>query len=409
MDNSIGMVDAEVPSSIITDKSDSPSSYSPPVPKEVKKTTKPKNPRKRQNKTMTIPKGDILTTKFKIRNPVNERNIDWMMGANNLSEQIDISKVQIVIKTRNDPDKPRLPEKLFSSHKYSLCIQISQEYYENLLKVSGYTPKSVDNYVRLVVAYDKSRKNVVKTNGEPIIEVPSLIGLDLKSSQLLYESKAKFNFTDVSYHHGKEHFVFKIIFVNANEKLFELYSAPFKVYSRKKKSQDEYDYPPNEYKVPQPALKKKSSTMPINRVRKRQLPETEMPTTDDLEDPTDFKKIKVDDETYLETPRISIPPSFNDVANALNDPEHLFIPPIVNTEHPFTQQRTAFQQNKQLIDLLDQLKQFRSTLPYLDQQDFNDFLTEQLDIKLKEDFSFEFNNDDELGSPEHQYQFSFFQ
>src|SRR5690606_2078454 len=116
-----------------------------------------------------------------------------------------------------------VPEKLYSSHKYVVehivCGSIAKDYPLLVAKIQVLNPRTNEEILK---------------NKKPILKGSPEAALTFQTEGL--EGKMKIQFTDVSYHHEKGYFYFKISYFDPKDltqSLFELVSPPFRVYARK--------------------------------------------------------------------------------------------------------------------------------------------------------------------------------
>jgi len=136
--------------------------------------------------------------------------------------------IQISMKIRGEEPKNFVPDKLYSSHKYVIQHTItgslvSREYPLLVSKIFVVDPSKPEEEIL------KNGKVIIKGSSEAAITRTNDNGHMLQGSM-------KVQFTDVSYHHEKKYFAFKMCYFDPSKldtPLFILVSPSFRTYARK--------------------------------------------------------------------------------------------------------------------------------------------------------------------------------
>eukprot|EP01080_Neovahlkampfia_damariscottae_P006337 gene6337-10344_t len=133
----------------------------------------------------------------------------------------------IEVRTRNETSPYSVPEKLYSSLKYELTQELPAHCLGTNISVLMSKIQAVNPY--------NTNEEILKPNSKPIL-MGTQDFIPLTLSQGSFYSKNKIQFTDVSYHHEKKYFAFKVSYfepTNLEEPLLVQLSSPFQVFARR--------------------------------------------------------------------------------------------------------------------------------------------------------------------------------
>lgn len=161
-------------------------------------------------------------------------HLSGLLLANNANALKDISyftdNINIEVRTRSDNSNPQVPERLYSSLKYEMRHSVMRDL---LLDSTNLLMCKVE-----VVNPQDHHEEILKTNGQKLIKgIQEVTAMSKNASSSALECKMKIQFTDVSYHHEKKYFAFKVSFIDplihVSEPVLVLVSAPFQVFARR--------------------------------------------------------------------------------------------------------------------------------------------------------------------------------
>lgn len=142
-------------------------------------------------------------------------------------EGTDLS-IHITMKIRGEEAKSLVPDKLYSSHKYVIQHHISGKV------IANEYPLLV---AKLCVVDPMKIEEEILKNGKPIVKGSTESAITRGSNDNgAMQGTMKAQFTDVSYHHEKKLFAFKISYFDPSKlesPLFVLLSPSFRTYARK--------------------------------------------------------------------------------------------------------------------------------------------------------------------------------
>jgi hypothetical protein len=175
-----------------------------------------------------------------------------------------IKGCKIEIRTRNEEPCSVVPERLYSSLKYEIYHEIPASIFGEKIAVLMAKVQ--------IVNPDKSEEEIIKRNdGNTVIKgtssmAPVTINQEEGRMDIL-TCKQKVQFTDVSFHHEKKFFAFKVSYFKPNnlqEPILVMLSAPFQVFARrprKKKRRTEVSIPVVAKKQKKQQIKKKENPL----------------------------------------------------------------------------------------------------------------------------------------------------
>lgn len=161
-------------------------------------------------------------------------HLSGLLIANNPNGFNDFSyftdNIHIEVRTRSDISNPQVPERLYSSLKYEMRHSVQSSL---LLDSTNVLMCKVE-----VVNPQDHHEEILKTNGQKLIKgIQEVTAMSKNASGSALECKMKIQFTDVSYHHEKKYFAFKVSFIDplihVSEPVLVLVSAPFQVFARR--------------------------------------------------------------------------------------------------------------------------------------------------------------------------------
>eukprot|EP01080_Neovahlkampfia_damariscottae_P012214 gene12214-5801_t len=168
---------------------------------------------------------------YTFEKPGEERN--WKLLNHTTTIYSELSNLNqkmntfISLKTRSEPELKGIPDKIFSSLKYTCEFKI---------------PKSLVNgevllaKIQVVDSYKPSEEILNKHEHTILKGVSDFISLSVDVDGIEFNSSVKFQFIDNSFRHEKRYFSLKISFFesqNVSSPLFVILSPPFKVYARR--------------------------------------------------------------------------------------------------------------------------------------------------------------------------------
>eukprot|EP01080_Neovahlkampfia_damariscottae_P007330 gene7330-11649_t len=172
----------------------------------------------------------ILNKKIK-----NERQLQQSLkrkwNINQVEETFKNSQSQLILRSRKEKETDVLPERLYSSIKYELNCELKN------------VPSNLKFlYVKLTCVDGNSKDEILKQNKTPIISGITETGISssVVDSKNFFTTCLKLQFNDVSYHHNKKNFAFKVsYFLNDDLKkpVLTLISPNFLVLARKPNQQ----------------------------------------------------------------------------------------------------------------------------------------------------------------------------
>jgi hypothetical protein len=178
-------------------------------------------PQTSQNKSMLLQRP---SESFK-----NERK--WKVILSNSKILFDMNQepfsANIEVRTRNETSPYSVPEKLYSSLKYELTQELPSLCLGSNISVLMAKIQAVNPY--------NTNEEILKPNSKPIL-MGTQEYIPLTLTQGSFYSKTKIQFTDVSYHHEKKYFAFKVSYfepTNLQEPLLVQLSSPFQVFARR--------------------------------------------------------------------------------------------------------------------------------------------------------------------------------
>lgn len=200
------------------------------INQEVKKdsiTTLPKN---LKPLPLSIkPKLEVVSPlpNIQIKNPLIQtttQSRQWQVSILNqeLKKNTDIN-VKITLRIRGEEASSYVPDKLYSSHKYII---------EH--KINGKAIDQFPLFVSKIQVFHPSTDQEIFKNDKPILS--GIIETALTKGKDSLDGKMRVQFTDVSYHHDKGYFYFRISYFdpsNLLQPIIVLKSPPFRVYARK--------------------------------------------------------------------------------------------------------------------------------------------------------------------------------
>lgn len=136
---------------------------------------------------------------------------------------------RIYVRTRSEEPSVCVPERLYSSLKYEIHHEIP---------ASIFGPKTPVMMAKVqIVNPNNADEEICKTNGTQVIKgTSSMVAVTINQTMDALVCKQKVQFTDVSYHHEKKFFAFKISYYKPNnlkEPMLVMLSAPFQVFARR--------------------------------------------------------------------------------------------------------------------------------------------------------------------------------
>jgi len=176
------------------------------------------------------PKMDQITPlqNIQIRNPqikqFQNTSRQWQIFT--LSQELKNStdfNVKITMRIRGEEASSYVPDKLYSSHKYIIEHKLSGQPIDDLPLI-----------VSKIQVFHPSTDQEILKNEKPILS--GMIETALTKTKESLDGKMRIQFTDVSYHHDKGYFHFKISYFdpsNLIQPIIMLKSPPFRVYARK--------------------------------------------------------------------------------------------------------------------------------------------------------------------------------
>jgi len=197
-------------------------------------------------------------------------HLSGLLLANNSNALKDISyftdNINVEVRTRSDTSNPQVPERLYSSLKYEMRHSVMRDL---LLDSTNLLMCKVE-----VVNPQDHHEEILKTNGQKLIKgIQEVTAMSKNASGSALECKMKIQFTDVSYHHEKKYFAFKVSFIDplihVSEPVLVMVSAPFQVFARRPTTRSKKDgsvsmepSTPVSTSIPAPvAVSKKTATL----------------------------------------------------------------------------------------------------------------------------------------------------
>lgn len=149
---------------------------------------------------------------------------------NSLSHIMDAIKIEVRTRSEATPNVFAVPERMYSSLKYEMKQSISKRVLPDHTSV-------LMSKLEVVNPQDHFEE-ILKTNGQKLIKgVSEVTAMARNASDTALECKNKIQFTDVSYHHERKYFSFKLSFYdpsfNMDEAVLIAMSAPFQVFARR--------------------------------------------------------------------------------------------------------------------------------------------------------------------------------
>jgi len=143
----------------------------------------------------------------------------------------NIKGCKIEIRTRNEEPCSVVPERLYSSLKYEIYHEIPASLFDEKIAVLMAKVQ--------IVNPDKSEEEIIKRNdGNVIIKgTSSMAPVTINQEGMdILTCRQKVQFTDVSFHHEKKFFAFKVSYFKPNnlkDPILVMLSAPFQVFARR--------------------------------------------------------------------------------------------------------------------------------------------------------------------------------
>jgi hypothetical protein len=185
-----------------------------------------------QSTPVTLASEETLVEKFheKRKRSKKEKKMIQEISPERLWEQVHLSRMlknaEIQIKTRTETPSPAMPDRLYSSLKYSLFISI--ELGDDFPKENSFI------LARVHVVHADTCKKVTKVDKPLKGQVE--VALTRISSRTSLEGKLMIQFGDLSYHKEQQNYRLEVHFFlpsNTNTPIEIMRSAAFRVYARK--------------------------------------------------------------------------------------------------------------------------------------------------------------------------------
>jgi hypothetical protein len=159
-----------------------------------------------------------------------------MTTSGNDSLQMTVAQIaesiKIELRTRSEASTNVLavPERMYSSLKYEMKQAVAKGVIADSSNVLMSKLEVVDPQDHF--------EEILKTNGQKLIKgVSEVTAMSRNANGCTLECKMKIQFTDVSYHHEKKYFAFKVSFFDPSfsmeEPVLMVLSAPFQVFARR--------------------------------------------------------------------------------------------------------------------------------------------------------------------------------
>jgi hypothetical protein len=157
----------------------------------------------------------------------HQQNREWRRTDNHASASQVVVRTSTLLRARGEEETDVVPATLYSSIKY----EVTQLIHCNAKQIPAFLR------YKILVVDPTTTQEICKTNKAGILD-GEVEGSLSKGKDGCFEGKVKVQFNDVSYHHGKKEFAFKIIYFLPSSPeipMLELQSAPFLVLARKPK------------------------------------------------------------------------------------------------------------------------------------------------------------------------------